>query len=90
MPDVDEAKTKNAGICKSFPQLIVPDRFTAFALMIDPCLQSDALVRLEPGLGGMGGKAVTITMSQQGCERFTLREIFLGVICAAACEAGRA
>ena len=48
-PEVDEAKTKNAGIGKSFSQLIVPDRFTTFALMIDPCLERDTLVRIEPG-----------------------------------------
>jgi hypothetical protein len=40
---------KNAGIGKSFSQLIVPDRFTTFALMIDPCVERDSLVRLQPG-----------------------------------------
>jgi hypothetical protein len=30
-PEEDQAKAKYARICESFSQLIVPDRFTAFA-----------------------------------------------------------
>src|SRR5262249_46275583 len=37
-----------ARIRESFSQLVMPDRLAAFALMIDPRLQGDSLVRRQP------------------------------------------